>query len=764
MKSTLIALENQKINSDIFNLLIRSQQCEISVVFATPETLISVVKKNIRHSETIFICSEFLNDLENRTAYLDIFGEDCYATDESGKITGLYSIFKGTPVAILPSNLPDAQKFINLYFLKNELSEEFEFNSTGSVFVTTECNEYIEQTLAEILSNNNPIISINSLNLYTEISVTAFGTSQDEADSLLNDTKENLRLLLGDDVFSDSSDKIEQKVVTLLIDNSLKIATAESCTGGLMSQLITSVPNSSSVFEIGITSYSNRIKQYALSVNKDTVKNYGAVSKQTAAEMALGVKKLSGADIGVAITSVAGPSSSEGKPVGTVYVALTDGSHFWVRRLNLSPFLSRDEIRSRSCFTAFDLVRRYIECLPKVLPEFSTDTENINCLFEQPHYINSSLLFMRDSLSDYLSQEQEINSDTEVSVTESNIEIKASASSPLQNLRKKVIKKHGVKFRIKLPTFNFSLKDYIYRITTTNDLKGFIFNSLTKVAALILISAILMVTVVSVDSFTENYREITLINNLRSYWSDSDIKNTDGTFYDYNKLNKINPDISGWISINGTEINNPICLYKENDYYKTNNYEGKSSKFGALYFGQGTDLENQKINTVIYGNNLGNNMMFSDLLKYKDTEFATKSQRIKLSTKKKTTEYEVFAVLTLTDNPAHEKKNDFFDYSRTEFKDEFDFTMWISRIKLRSLYDCPVSIDYSDKILTLVTDSFEFPSAKTVVFARAVVNPSSIGKYPLTVNSEPKLPYIWYQINNLNSPYHYSESFIVKNN
>ncbi len=762
MKSTLIALENQKINSDILNLLIRSLKCEISVVFATPETLISIVKKNTRHNDAIFICSEFLDDLENRTAYFDIFGEDCYSTDESGKITGLYSLIKSTPVGILPSEILAAQKFINSYFVKNELDEEFEFNSTGSVFIATESTEYIERTLCEILANKNPLVSINTQNLYTEISVTAFGTTQDEADTLLTETKEQLRLLLGDDVYSTSTNKMEQEVVKLLIDNSLKIATAESCTGGLMSQLITSVPNSSSVFEIGITSYSNRIKQYALSVNKDTVKNYGAVSKQTAVEMALGVKKLSGADIGVAITGVAGPSSSEGKPVGTVYVALTDGAHFWVRRLNLSPFLSRDEIRSRACFTAFDLVRRYIECLPTVLPEFSTDIQNISCLFEQPHYINSSLLFMRDSLSDYLTEEEAENSEIEASAED--VEIKIPNSAPLQKLRKKVIKKHGVKFRFKLPSINFSIKDYIYQITTTTDLKGFILGSLTKVAALILVSAILMATVVSIDSFTQNYSDLKLINNLRSYWSDSDIKNTDGTFYDYNKLNKINPDISGWLTINGTEINNPVCLYKENDFYKTKNYEGKSSKFGALYFGENTDLENGKINTVIYGNNLSNGAMFSDLSNYKDKEYANKAQKIKLSTKKKTTNYEVFAVLTLTDNPAHEKKDDFFDYTKTEFKNEYDFTLWISRIKLRSLYDCALSIDYSDKILTLVTDSFEFPSAKTVVFARAITTPSVTTKYPLTVNSEPKLPYIWYQINNLKSPYHYSEDFIVKNN
>ncbi len=454
MKSTLIALENQKINSEILNLLISSQKCEISVVFATPETLISVLKKATRRSNAVFICSEFLEDFETREFYFEFFDEDDYISDESGKIIGLYSSVKNTPVAILPADYQAAQKFINSYFYKNDLEEEFLFNASGSVYVATENAQFIEQTLIEFSQNKNPIVTVKHEELFTEILITAYGITEEEADLLLENTKNQIKLLLGDDVFSLETGRIEQAIVNLLLENNLKIATAESCTGGLMSEQITAVPNSSSVFEIGITSYSNRIKQYALSVNKETLKNYGAVSQQTAAEMAFGVKTLSGADIGVAITGVAGPASSEGKPVGTVYIALCNGTHFWVRRLNLSPFSSREEVRRAACFTAFDLVRRYIECSPKLLPEYSLDTENINCLFEQPHYINSSLLFMKDSLSEFLLEEQEKEAPAENSLL--NFFEKPAKNSPLERLQKKVIKKHGVKFRLKLPKINFS--------------------------------------------------------------------------------------------------------------------------------------------------------------------------------------------------------------------------------------------------------------------------------------------------------------------
>ncbi len=758
MKSTLIALENQKINSDILNLLISSQKCEISVVFATPESLISVIKKSVRHSTSVFLCSEFLENLQDHAICFD---KKNYFTDGNGKITGIYSSYKGTPIVVLPTDYEAAQKSINLIFSKSNSRQNFEHTAVGAVYVSSDLAEYIDQTLVEFSSSKNPLVTIKHLNLYTKISVIAFGNSQVDADSLLDKTKNKIKLLLGDDVFSDKSDKIEQKVVDLLLENGLKLATAESCTGGLMSELITAVPNSSNVFEIGITSYSNRIKQYALSVHKETLKNYGAISKQTAAEMAIGVKTLSGADIAVAITGVAGPSSSEGKPVGTVYVALCDGTHFWVRQLSLSPFLSREAIRCAACFTAFDLVRRYIECLPKILPEYSIDIENINCLSEQPHYINSSLLFMKDSLNAYLTNEQVKTQKPEDHLSVFN---NSSHISPLEKLQKKVIKKHGVKFRIKLPQINLYFKDCFHRLTTINSTKESILCPITTVTSFLLVLAVLIVTIISVNTLAKDNSEKQLIKNIQTYWSDSEIKDIHGNYYDFAALNEINPDISGWITIDGTKINNPICTYRENNFYKNKNYIRQSSQYGTLYFAPNTDFENFSTNTVIYGNNIQNGTMFSDLINYKDKEFASKFQKIKLTTKKREIEYKIFAVLTLTDNPSNEKENDYFDYTRTKFPKESDFNQWISEIKLRSLYNCDLSVESSDRIITLVTDSFEFPSAKTVVFARAIRDDSDVGSYPLTVNSEPKLPFVLYQINNLKSPYHYSDDYIVKNN
>jgi len=117
-------------------------------------------------------------------------------------------------------------------------------------------------------------------------------------------------------------DKTAQHVVQLLCAEKITLTTAESCTGGLVSGAITSVSGSSRVFGLGICAYANEIKTHILGVSPLTLEIFGAVSAQCAKEMALGVRKTSGADIAVSVTGIAGPDGgSTEKPVGTVYFA-----------------------------------------------------------------------------------------------------------------------------------------------------------------------------------------------------------------------------------------------------------------------------------------------------------------------------------------------------------------------------------------------------------------------------------------------------------
>ena len=135
---------------------------------------------------------------------------------------------------------------------------------------------------------------------------------------------EKLKSILGDLVYSDHDDTLQECIGRILSEQGKTLSTAESCTGGTISQLITSVPGSSSYFLGGVTSYANSAKTNILGVNPEIIEKYGAVSRECVAAMAEGVRKLTGSDFSVATSGIAGPGGgSEEKPVGLVWVAVS---------------------------------------------------------------------------------------------------------------------------------------------------------------------------------------------------------------------------------------------------------------------------------------------------------------------------------------------------------------------------------------------------------------------------------------------------------
>src|SRR5262249_46190450 len=130
---------------------------------------------------------------------------------------------------------------------------------------------------------------------------------------------------LGEYVFSRRGETLEEIVGELLKWRGYTLATAESCTGGLLAGRITEVPGSSDYFLEGVVSYSNEAKVDLLGVPKTLLKNYGAVSEEVASAMAVGIRRLAGSTFGIGITGIAGPGGgSQEKPVGLVYIAMAD--------------------------------------------------------------------------------------------------------------------------------------------------------------------------------------------------------------------------------------------------------------------------------------------------------------------------------------------------------------------------------------------------------------------------------------------------------
>lgn len=160
----------------------------------------------------------------------------------------------------------------------------------------------------------------------------------------------------------DRIDPLTERVIAELGRTGHTIATAESLTGGRVCALLTTVPGSSSVVLGGVVSYSTELKSAVLGVSEDVLREQGAIAADTALQMAQGVCRLTGSSIGVATTGVAGPDPSEGKPVGTVFVAVAVGES-WGRVRALTLHGSREQIRRYSVESALELV---LEALSEV--------------------------------------------------------------------------------------------------------------------------------------------------------------------------------------------------------------------------------------------------------------------------------------------------------------------------------------------------------------------------------------------------------------
>ncbi|KPU44734.1 putative competence-damage inducible protein [Oxobacter pfennigii] len=219
----------------------------------------------------------------------------------------------------------------------------------------------MEDRVKDIIdSQDNPTVAPYVKDGEATLRITSKANIKEEAVKLLVPMESNIRERLGDYIYGVDDTTIEEVVAKLLIDKNLTIATAESCTGGLIASKLINYPGISSVFMEGVVSYSNDAKVKRLGVKKETLDKYGAVSKETAEEMAVGIAKTAGTDIGISVTGIAGPDGGTAeKPVGLVYVGLYIKGSVKTKKLNF--WGDRQNIRNRTAISALDWLRREIK-------------------------------------------------------------------------------------------------------------------------------------------------------------------------------------------------------------------------------------------------------------------------------------------------------------------------------------------------------------------------------------------------------------------
>ena len=190
--------------------------------------------------------------------------------------------------------------------------------------------------------------------------VTVSGAPGDDLEARLDALEARVRERLGTHLYAIGDEGLEETVGRLLRERGLTLAVAESCTGGLIGHRITDVPGSSAYYLLGVVTYSNEAKERVLGVPARTLAAHGAVSTETAEAMAAGVRRLSGADLGVSTTGIAGPGgATPGKPVGTVCVAVAWEGGVWSKRFDLGD-RGRSWIKETTAQVALDRVRRWL--------------------------------------------------------------------------------------------------------------------------------------------------------------------------------------------------------------------------------------------------------------------------------------------------------------------------------------------------------------------------------------------------------------------
>lgn len=260
---------------------------------------------------------------------------------------------------ILPGPPSELIPMFNNYvypFLKS-LSNDIIVSRVIKIFGIGESQ--VEMLVSDMLLSKNPTVAPLIGNGFVTLRITAKSDDVQKAKKMIDNIEASLRKIFGEYIFGVDDDTMESIVLNLLKNKGFTLSTAESCTGGLLSEKITSVPGASEVFKFGAITYSNESKENILGVSSEIIRKHGAVSEETAREMAMNVKNISKTDYGLSITGIAGPSGGTiEKPVGLVYIGLAYKDEIYVKKLISNG--NRDKVRLNSAMHALDMLRRHL--------------------------------------------------------------------------------------------------------------------------------------------------------------------------------------------------------------------------------------------------------------------------------------------------------------------------------------------------------------------------------------------------------------------
>jgi nicotinamide-nucleotide amidase len=276
-----------------------------------------------------------------------------------GSAPGFKGRYKGTAIYVMPGVPGEMKKMFDEAVLP-EIKEK----QTGKEFIVirkVNCFGAGESRIAEEITDmcrrtRNPVINFTVSCGVVTLHITATGISLRQAGKKADEDVKILTKRLGNLVYGVGEESLAMVLGRRLAERKMTIATAESCTGGLIASMLTEMPGASEYFKYGWVTYSNDAKKSELGVPVRIIKRYGAVSEQTAEAMAEGARKKAKADIALAVTGIAGPTGgTKKKPIGLVYITVAMKGRQETQRFIFSG--DRDFIRHRAAKTAFNMAR-----------------------------------------------------------------------------------------------------------------------------------------------------------------------------------------------------------------------------------------------------------------------------------------------------------------------------------------------------------------------------------------------------------------------
>ena len=333
----------------------------------TKETIAKVAGKSLVEDESSLqrIVSYFRGRTCSENQYKQAFlPEGCVVLpNNEGTAPGcVCTTPAGKRIAMLPGPPSELRPMLETYLIPYLRGDDKTVILSRNIHVFGKGEGAVAQEIAAYVNGENPTVATYAKDGEIYVRVTAKADTIQQAEQLCQPMVDRLCEIIGEDVYTTEYDSLEETVLHLLQEQGKTIATAESCTGGLIAKRITDLPGSSAVFEMGAVTYSNRIKTLLIDVPEELLNTYGAVSEQVARAMAEGVQRRSGSHLGIGVTGIAGPDGgSKEKPVGLVYVSLSDGTQTWVKRLE--PFSvprHRSFYRWRAASEALNMARRYL--------------------------------------------------------------------------------------------------------------------------------------------------------------------------------------------------------------------------------------------------------------------------------------------------------------------------------------------------------------------------------------------------------------------